>query len=237
MEKIKECKANGLYIFEGRVSANSTYFENLDESKKFLIYANYFLKDILTIHEFVLTRHGWHMLVKIKRKSKIVEFWNSKVIDNDLTVGDLEVWQVVSEQVRLFLSTFVRVVNRRRGRTGVLVHSSYLRFSFESYGEAKSHIDKLRKQLLKLAQKSKKYRGRKNHWEIPKAQGNASIFLCSLHIDKVLEKAQKLLGRTVFKGSQDLVLLKMIHNTISLHKSFSKPNFALKSNQIKGIPL
>jgi len=221
MKRIKKCKAKGLYIFEGRVSANSTYFENKSECKKFLIYANHYLKEVLTIHEFVLTRHGWHMLVRVKHKSKIITFaeGNIKGAKNQ----KIEVWRVVSEQIRLFLSTYVRVVNKFRGRTGVLVHSSYKRFYFEHVAEAQEHINKMREQLLDLSQRNKKYRGKRSHWEITIMQGKASIFLCSKYIDKALKKAVKFLESTVFKGSQDLVLLKLIKNTSNTHNSPSNP--------------
>ena len=228
MKKVKETKAYGLYVFEGRVAANSSYFENIEECKKFLIYANYFLKDIMTIHEFILTRHGWHMLVKIKSKDQIQDFNNSKTSGNDSPPNSIEIWKIVSEQVRLFLSTFVRVVNKRRGRTGVLVHSSYMRFCFESLREAKSHILKLREQLLKLSQKRKKYCGKKNHWEVTKKRGSASIFLCSKYLDRAIEKAKKILGKTIFKGSQDLVLHTLVKKTLQLHNHVDRSSTPLK---------
>ena len=175
MKKIKQTQANGFYIFHGEVAANSNFIETVNEAKQFLIYANFFLKDYLTIYEYVITRHEWHIVVKLKSKKEI---FSREVIDEGSQVGPQEIWRIVSERIRLFLSTYVKCINRMRGRTGTLVHSSYERYYFESLQEAKETIEALREQTWRFYKRKRKYRGKKKHYSIPKRLGNGSIFLC-----------------------------------------------------------
>ena len=47
-----------------------------------------------------------------------------------------EVWRILSDQVRIWLSTYVKRTNRRSGCIGGKVRGNYKRFVFESVEEA-----------------------------------------------------------------------------------------------------
>ena len=209
MENLNRIQANGFYVFSGRANANSCFIEKISHAKKFLVYANHFLKGYLVIYDYIITRDGWTMVVKIKLDQKIKNN-NSKSKD--------EVWRVISERMRLFLSTFVRVTNKQKGRTGCLVHSSYQRSFFLSLKEATSFLEKIRTQNIKHYAKKKKYRGLKTHYKISKKKGQGSVFLCSKEIRKVKKEISKSFEVIDFKGLTNLVLQKMINLTISLNE-------------------
>ena len=209
MNKIKKVHPNGFYIFCGKANANSCFIEKISHAKQFLIYANYFLKSHLTIYDYVINRDGWTIVVKIKR--------SNKNIANDA------VWKVISERMRLFLCTFVRVTNRQKGRTGCLVHSSYERYYFETLKEAMSCIEKIRNQNIKNFAGKKKYRGLKSHYKISPKMGKGSVFLCSKELRKVKRKFFKKLEVFNFIDLKKVVVQKMINHTLTYHNQHLKP--------------
>ena len=207
MQKLKKIKANGFYVFHGKSNANSCFIEKIIHAKKFLIYANYFLKDYLSIYDYIITKEGWSMVVKIKSKKHLL----TEEIEGS------EVWSIISERIRLFLSTFVRVTNKEKGRTGCLVHSGYERYYFESKNEALDYISRIRKQQIKFYSKKKKYRSLKTHYVISVNNAKGSIFLCSKEIRKLKKEVAEFADVIDFIDLQKLVVQKMVNSTLNLH--------------------
>ncbi len=206
MKRTKEIFTQGYYVFESRVAANSNYIEDIREARALMCYANYYLKDYLHIYDYVITRHGWQFIVRIRGFKTLQK--NSK---HEIRRG--EVWRIISERIRLFISSYVRYINRKRGRTGVLVHSSYERFYFESVEEAVVYLEKLRNQQIKLYQRKKRYRGLKKHYSIGKEEGKGSIFLCS----KELKRDFRRWNVQFIQYVQPFVLRELVKKSLSNH--------------------
>jgi len=160
------------------------------------------------VYDYIINRDGWMLLVKIHSEKMIADQENKK---------SLPIWKIISERMRLFLSTFVRVTNNSKGRTGCLVHRSYERIYFESYQEAKELIRKIKNQQIKLYNGRKRYRGLKSHYRISGRLGKGSIFLCSKDLKKgELKKGNA--GVFDFIGLKNIVLQKLVNSTISKHE-------------------
>lgn len=213
MNRVKEMHPDCYYLFEGKSSANTMFVENIKEAKQFCIYANAFLKGYLKIHEYLITEDGWMMLVKL----------NSKQTLSKLSKDESEYWRIISERMRLFLSTYVRVTNKWEGREGVKVKHSYRRYYFETLKEAKLCISNMRNQQYKLYQKKKKYRGLKTHRAIPTKLGKGSIFLCSKWVKKWRKgKSKRASFNSVWADIiefKDLVVQNAIDSTFKSHNS------------------
>ena len=224
MKKVKKVKLNGFYVFQGRSNANSCFIEKIIHAKQFLLYGNHFLKGYLSIYDYVITRDGWVLVVKIKNKT---HFGSSQVNDEE------RIWRTISEKMRLFLSTFVRVTNRSKGRSGSLVHSSYERYCFGTLNEAKVYIESIRKQQIKMYSKKKKYRSLKTHYKISSRIGKGSIFLCSRDVRKKGFEAKRMGEVFDFIDVTKTVLLKMIDFTNQAHNSYTSipiTSFSLKNS-------
>ena len=222
MQKTKEIQADGLYIFSGRSNANSCFIEKLSHGKQFMIYANYYLKGYLSIKDYVINKDGWTMIVKIGSK---------KILADRITKQNKEVWKIISERMRLFLSTFVRVTNKEKSRTGCLVHSSYERMYFESMSEAKLLMQRIRNQQLKIYSGKKKYRAIKMHYRISGTTGNGSIFLCSKNMKKKGD-SQRNLGKVFdYTRLNDLVVQEIVEFTKNTHLNLISSHFHSKSPQ------
>ncbi len=204
MKRTKEVYKGGYYLFESKAAANSNYIESLSEAKQLIKYARYYLRHYLLIHDYVITRHGWQMVISINSP-------NSKIDDSE------RVWIQISERIRLFLSSYVRCINRWRNRSGVLVASNYARYYFESMEEAEVHLKMVRNQQLRIYQKRKRYRGRKHHYRIGRKEALGSVFLCSKELDRTEEKGIRKVWGPIFIGLTILVGQKLIKSTLKLH--------------------
>lgn len=228
MKKIQKIKGEGFYIFQGRSNANSCFIEKLSQGHLFLTYANFYLKNYLTVYDYIINRDGWMMVVKIKSRKEIL--FNKNLVDG-------EVWRIVSERVRLFLSTFVKVSNRKKRRTGCLVHSSYERLYFESLSEAMKIINGVRQQSIKLYNGRKKYRGMKTHYRISKSIGKGSIFICSRDVRRHKEKVSKFGEMLSVKGMSKFVLQEILDFTLFTHNQIISPKIhSITPNQVKKSP-
>ncbi|MDA9773481.1 hypothetical protein N9B82_00875 [Saprospiraceae bacterium] len=208
MKKIKKLQSECFYILQGRSSANSCFIEKVSDGELFLTYANFYLKNYLTVYDYIINRDGWMMVVKIHAHATLLEL---KGIDEG--VG----WRIVSERVRLFLATFVKVSNRKKRRTGTLVHSSYERYYFDTLREAMESINAVRQQRIKIYNGRKKYRGLKTHFKVKKSIGKGSIFLCSRDIRREKEKVSKWSEMLSDRGLTKVVLVKMLNFTHKTH--------------------
>ncbi len=205
MKRTKKVYQDGFYIFESRVAANSNYIESIQEAKLLMVYARYYLKNYLIIHDYVITRHGWQMAVKI-------DITESTCFDEDPS----QIWRVISERIRLMLSSYVKRVNSLRGRTGVLVHSNYKRYYFESLEEANGHMDNMRNQRIRMYQRKKKYRGLKCHYRVDKSVERGSIFLCSKELREG-KSGERRNGSQLIWAFQSFVGSNLIINTKRRH--------------------
>lgn len=180
-----------------------------------MTYANYYLKDYLFIHDYVITRHGWQMIIRTKTKDLI------SLKNTDGKVREELFWRMISERIRLFISTYVKCVNRSRGRTGTLVHSNYRRYYFEELEEAEEHLSKVRRQQVKLYQDKKKYRGIKRHYCISKDEELGSVYLCSKELKEFGRKREVV---QVIRHVDDFVLPELVDKTKFLHARGCSPN-------------
>lgn len=208
MKKIKKMQSECFYILQGKSNANSCFIERVSDGELFLTYANFYLKNYLTVYDYVINRDGWMLVVKIHARAILLELKG---------IEEGEEWRIVSERVRLFLATFVKVSNRKKRRTGGLVHSSYERYYFDTLGEAMQTINAVRQQRIKIYNGRKKYRGLKTHFKVKKAIGKGSIFLCSRDIRRAKEKVSKWGEMLSYRGLTKVVLVKMLNFTRSTH--------------------
>lgn len=159
-------------MIESTASANSVYFETDALAKLFFRYCNYYLKDYLHVEEYVLNEHGWAMLIKVKSVQTIRKHYDviranrcSNESGTNLSEPK-EIWRILSERVRLFISTYVRMSNKKLGREGSLVRRKYGRYQFDNLEAAKDYVAKIRNVQHEMQQSEEKYHGMKEHFRM-----------------------------------------------------------------------
>lgn len=233
MEKIKEIEADNLYVFQGHCCANSSMFRNLEEARYFIEKANKRFVGYLEIKDYILQQDGWTFMCQIESESRILETYHearkkSKKAKEACTLT--EIWRIVSEQFRHFLSQYVKYVNRGENRSGVLVHSSFERFYFEELDEAECYIVDMKEQLKNVRQGNNKYQSNAGHWEEAEGDEKGSIYLCCKDLDGCEEFFWgEGLGCMDLRGLESIdVLRHLVNKTFSSHSTKIQSQFQPK---------
>jgi hypothetical protein len=110
-------------------------------------------------------------------------------------------WKVISEKMRIMKSVYVKLVNKKRGREGVLVKENYGKYYFETEAEYDDYIAKMEKGEEIKSQTREEYR--------VKRSGKLKDWV----------KLRAVFGVVSVVGAsfQDLVLPKLIKLTKSFH--------------------
>ena len=225
MKKTKEIQAGGFYLFVGKSSANSTFIRDIEEAKVFLQTAENRFKNYLGIKDYYLTQDSWMLLCEVEIEETILSTYNlarEKSKRALLGRGFTEVWRIISEQYRHFLSWFVKYSNYKVGRTGGLVHSSFERYYFDSHEEAVGYIDSMRNQAHRISQVKREFRPSEEEWEVEEIVSKGNIYLCTKQL--VDGKLSEIWSGTfqLISISTD-VLRKVVNHTKNIHNPIFKP--------------
>lgn len=221
MQEIQQMEAGKIYLIESTASANSVYFETDALAKLFFRYCDYYLKDYLHVEEYVLNKDGWAMLIKIKSAKTIRKYYETiesgrKSHDSSTEKGvPKAIWWILSERIRLFISTYVRMSNKILGREGSLVRRKYVRYEFDNLEMATKYVSRIKNNQHGMEQSDEKYRGYKDHFRM---NGNilTNPLRSSLWVEirdakeGVMEKLVEIFGTEmpILNGLGDLVALK-----------------------------
>ena len=165
MKQIKQMQAEHIYQINGASSANSAFFENEGDCKEFLKLADRFLSAYMDINCFQNNRDGWIMIITTKDEETIRVSYKDRRAKSTKCKADCEldeIWRILSDTIRIWLSTYVKWKNRQSDRTGGLVHSNYERYVFESVEEADARRLEMEEQRYDQAQARKRYRHQPN---------------------------------------------------------------------------
>ena len=180
MKQIKKMQANHLYLIQGASGANSSFFENEADCKIFMSLADEHLGDYLSIIGFQNNRDGWVMIIKSKLEDEIRQAYRLRRKRSNKCRPSFEhheVWRILSDQVRIMLSTYVKRTNAKSGRTGGKVRGNYKRFVFESAEE----VEQMKQTLMSLeydqSQNLKRYRPSKKLFSVKKKRLRKSAYM------------------------------------------------------------
>ena len=227
MKKIKEIEAKGLYVFIGKSSANSSMIESKKEAIELIKSANSRFAGFLRIREHLITQDSWTLVCEVEDEETIISTYlsNREKSACEYKLPPLvEIWRIVSEQVRNFLSRFVKFCNHDRGRTGSLVHSNYERYFFQNEDEALIFIKKIHEQSHDFSQTKYKYRPICKYFYFSKNEKRSNVFLCSRNLEYLILLSLSTVGSFVRTRMTDNILRKLIDLTKTLHSQLKPPN-------------
>ncbi len=213
-------KANRIYLIRGSSAANSPFFECENDCKYFLQLVDRFLKSYLHVNCFQNNKDGWVMIVTTKSADDIRQAYKARRAKSKKCkkrCEHKEVWRMLSDQIRILLSTYVKTTNRITGRKGGKVRCNYERFVFESVEEALQTKEMMDSQRYEQAQPMKRYRPARKLHKIGKQLGRVSPYLsCAALVvpKKLAELGLQCLDLMVFVSD---VLRQLIEGTIQHH--------------------
>ena len=220
MKKLKKIEANGLYVFTGKSSTNSSLIESKKEAYELIHSANNRFAGFLKIREYLISQDSWTLVVELEDDETIKSTYlgKRKKSRREYRLPPLsEIWRIVSEQVRNFLSRFVKFCNYDRGRTGSLVHSNYERHFFENEEEAFIFIKKIHEQSHDFSQSNRKYRPNSKDFYFTNKEKRSNVFLCSKNLESLILLSVRVVGSVVRSRLTDNILRNLITFTKTLH--------------------
>ncbi len=211
MKKIISLEPGGYYLFESLASGRSCYFKSDAEVKLFEVLFRRYVGTYIHIHKMYLSSEGYQILLKLKSKESILSRYRKSCERRDKAVKDKyieEPWRIVSEQVRIFHSNYVKGVNVIRGRNGVLVQERYVRYVFDGEEELVRYIEEMDSGKEINGQKDDRYRVEEER----KKGVNWGVL-------RGVEWVERYMGR-VF---QDFVVSEFVNYTKLLHSHTNPP--------------
>ena len=226
MKLIKEMHANNIYMIKGESSANAVFFENEKEARLFLNLVDLYLKDYVEVNRFQNTKDGWILVITLKSEEEIREAYRKRREASKKCKAECafdEIWRIISDQIRILLSTYVRTTNSRNNREGGKVKSSYKRYYFEHLEEAVGVMKKMDEQEIEQSQPNKRYEGAEELFEMTESEVKESIYFgCKWFKSgfRLRELGMKCLRLLDFLGD---VLLDRIEKTLTAYKTSNNP--------------
>jgi hypothetical protein len=111
-------------------------------------------------HKIYLSSEGYQILLRTRDSKSLTAKYIKRCKRNGKEINTKfieETWRIVSEQVRIFHSTYAKAVNAIRGREGVLVQKRYKRYYFESVEEYEKYEEKMKEGEEIKGQSSRRY--------------------------------------------------------------------------------
>ncbi len=161
MKETYEIRPNSYYLFESLSSGRSCFFESEKELQIFKKLFNRYIGPYVKVHKFFTSSEGYQILLKVRGKEVLERIYTYSCerkgrIPKQLFIE--EKWRIISEQMRIFHSVYVKCVNKIRDRKGVLVQHRYKRYYFDTITEYENYIDEMERGKEVAGQKNVKYR-------------------------------------------------------------------------------
>lgn len=206
MKKTLIFQPKGYYLFESLADSRNCYFETEEEIDFFRRMLNRYLKNYVELHKMYLSSEGYQLLLKIKTRGILIKKYIGRCLRREKSIRKEfieEPWRIISEQIRVFHSVYVKWVNKRREREGVLVKHRYKKYYFEGKSELEAYIEEMEKNKKEIInQRNKKYRVRRKY--------KSGVKWGEIRRIGFVESV-------IFKGFRTYVVSKLIKTTLSLH--------------------
>lgn len=204
MMKLKQMKSGGIYLLKGKASANSLFFENKKDMALFRSTANRYLSKYFKIMEYNLKPDGWQLVIRVRDERTIKTHYNIfRKKSKSKKAGLTTLWRILSEMVRVWQSLYVRIFNKRKGRSGGLVGVSYERYVFQSSEEATKYIEKMRSSDLPKEQNNRAYYPNIRQFDIDRSIKRFKWNISSEMFQKGLVSKQKICINCLTKWNLD----------------------------------
>lgn len=226
MKQIKKMHSGNIYMIQGECGANSVFFENEGEAKLFLHLVDHYLSEYVEINNFQNSKDGWILIITVRSEEDVFSAYQKRRDLSKKCKPEFkfeEIWQILSDQIRILLSCYVKTTNNKNGRQGGKVKSSYRRYYFENIEEAVEKMNQMESQEVDQCQPRKKYQGDKSLFDFSESQLRDNVYMCCRKIREGFEVVGlKLKGLRLLDLTSD-VLGRLIKLTLSTHSPQFSP--------------
>lgn len=213
-------------LAQGSAVAINLMFESKKEHKLFFKYWERYLGGMAEIINYHLSPTSWALLIRTKNEYHIKQAYlnqrkKSKKALKSRKLTDAK--RMLSEHFRIFLSQFVRQVNRQRGRVGTHVKHRFLKNVFKDEVNYEKVFNALMKINQPKSQRNPKYQADARKYDMKKELEGESIWKMGRKMYGVDYQGVRVVGEVVLIRPKTHVLRKIL-----AHSSFRRffPKFS-----------
>ena len=216
-------QADSLYFILSESSAKTLYFQKKVNIEGMHVKIKQHMLPVLDVLDYMFVGKGLLLMVRTKSEEEIKAYYERIQRLKKKMMRFDEASQILSEQIRLALSTSAKRTNRQNRRSGSLVHSNFDRALIEDIGSAEQILEKMRERAIKLCRQGRQYRADIRNWNRDKMlKGDGDVYLCTKKwLDREARKAEREANRNSLffdlEGISYDVLQTLIKSTLSNH--------------------
>lgn len=217
MKRNTKLKTNELYLLSSESVSKNLYFE----TEKDIIYANQiinkYIKYIGEVIDYMISPSGWLILIKTNSKETLLSLIKQKPNKSSTikkAIRKKETGVIISEILRIIISSISRQINRNNNRKGAVVKGNFNRYVLKSLDMVATIIKKMKDGIIEINSQRKKYQVKKSlWWKIEFFRKRSGIVSSKARVKKV----EKGLITLAFKDISKHVLRKIFIELNSTH--------------------
>ena len=155
MGRNQKLTPGNIFLIGSESVSNSLYFRKSSDIQYAHKVVNQRLSGILDVVDYLFTSKGWLLLVKLKSKTDILNYYSRLKSKNKASLKKLDAKEIISEVIRLAISSIAGHINRSSKRKGALVQKAFKRFEIASISEIKKLMNKMKRKQIILSNQRK----------------------------------------------------------------------------------
>ena len=171
-----------IYLLCSESIAKNIYFETKRDIEFAHHMINKYIKYIGEVLEYLITPTGWMILLKTHEEETILSLIKKKATKSTTikkAIRKRDVSVLISEIIRIILSSVSRQINRNNRRKGSVVKGNFSRYVFNSIDAVIALINKMKEEEIELDNQRAKFRTKGGNWKKKNKLGFGNVLLCT----------------------------------------------------------
>ena len=215
LKRNTKLQSNQLYLLSSESVANNLYFENKQDIQFTHQMIKKYVGYIGDVIDYLIKPTGWVIILRTHSESTILSKFKKKINKSATikkAIRNKKVSVLMSETIRIIISSITRQINRNNNRKGTIVKGNFSRYVFKSVVDAINIIKKMKNEKLEIIQQIKKYQADVSNWKKKFNAGKGRMILCSKNRQNKMVKGLIPLS---FLGNNFQVLRELFQNISS----------------------
>lgn len=156
--------SNSIYVIGAESVARNLFFRSKADLEVMHLKIRQHLKMVADVLDYVFTPYGFILLIRTKPDGIIINNYNNVQKRKGKFIRYSTSSQIVSEQIRLAISTAARKINSNNNRSGAITHSNFFRMVGDSMVNVNNLLKFALNKITVMCRQNRKYRAKLFNW-------------------------------------------------------------------------
>ena len=192
-------EADSIYFLLSESNARRLYFRNRSNIEGMHVKIKQHMLPVMDILDYMFVGKGVLLLVRTKSERTIIDYYTriQKAKKKDVRFDQAS--QIISEQIRLALSTSALRTNKQNGSSGCIVHSNFDRALVTDANSARQIMKRMRNLQINLCRQKKQFKANFKYWNRDKMlKSDGDVYMCT---KKALRRVDKQVAKREAQNS------------------------------------